>query len=84
MKIDEELIYTTMLESLIIKYGLQLNKDDAAEALGMSARKLDENRRKGKDCPKFLDGNGRKAITFPVEYLVEFHLKESKNAVQTA
>jgi hypothetical protein len=77
-------LFTTMLQSLILKYGLILDSKKCADALGISTRKLDENRKKSKDCPFYLaNSNGVKGIYFPVQFVVEFQIKKSQEVIQT-
>lgn len=46
MKIEQEILFNIMIDSLIQKYGLMLTSEQCAEALAISTRTLDENRKK--------------------------------------
>ena len=78
--IDYQIIYTTMLSTLITKYGLMLSSKDCAEALAISTRTLDERRKKSVDCPEYLEA--RKSIMYPVQNVVEYQLTKTKQCVQ--
>jgi len=84
MSIEDNTLYTTMLQSLIKKYGLFLNSRECAETLGISGRTLDQRRKSGSNCPHYVDQFGKKGIVYPAQAVVQFQLEKSKQAVQTA
>lgn len=45
MSINEETLYTTMLNALIARFGLMLTSKQCAVSLGISTRTLEERRR---------------------------------------
>ena len=79
---NKELILT-MIQTLFSKYGLLLNSTQTAEVLGISNRTLDERRKSGSDCPKYIEGNGKKSFMFPVQNIVEYQLKKSQQSIKT-
>lgn len=74
---------TTMLQALILKYGLILTSAQTAEALGISTRTLDERRKKGCNCPEYVEGEGKKGFMFPVQNIVAYQLKKAQQSVKT-
>ena len=82
MNNEKELILT-MIQTLITKYGLLLTSTQTAELLRISTRTLDERRKSGCDCPKYIEGNGKKGFMFPVQNIVEYQLKKSQQCVKT-
>ena len=78
----EDKLYDIMLNALIIKYGLILTSAQVAELLGISTRTLDERRKSGFDCPKYLQEKG-KNIYYPAHKVVEYQLIKSKNCIET-
>lgn len=83
MIIDDTTLINTMIQGLIMKYGLLLTSSQTAEVLGISTRTLDERRKNGIDCPEYIEGQGKKGFSFPVQNIVEYQLKKSKQSVKT-
>ncbi|WP_417326579.1 hypothetical protein [Halarcobacter sp.] len=81
MNISHEIIFTSMLQALIGKYGVMLTTKDCAQALGISTRTLDERRKAAIDCPEFLEA--KKGIMFPVQNVVKYQIEKSKQCIQT-
>lgn len=46
MSINEETLYTTMLNALIARFGLMLTSKQCAVSLGISTRTLEERRKR--------------------------------------
>jgi hypothetical protein len=80
---DNDTIYTTMLQALVIKYGLVLTTDQCAETLGISTRTLDERRKQCKDCPEYITQNGKR-IHYPVQKVVEYQLQKTQESIKVA
>ncbi|RLA75799.1 MAG: hypothetical protein DRG78_20305 [Epsilonproteobacteria bacterium] len=75
----------TMLSALVSRNGgLMLNSIETARAIRAtdSSRGLDEDRKKGNvPVPEYCDGG--KAILYPAQKVVEFHMQQSRNTVKT-
>lgn len=71
-----------LLESVIQKHGLMLNSKDCAKEIRAvkSTRGLDEDRKKGKS-PEYIEQG--KAILYPVQNVVNYHLELSTQSVKT-
>ena len=80
MNISSEIIFTSMLQALISKYGVMLTSKDCAETLGISTRTLDERRKAAVDCPKFIEA--KKGIMFPVQNVVLYQIEKSKQCIK--
>lgn len=80
MNISHEIIFTSMLQALISKYGVMLTSKDCAEALGISTRTLDERRKAAADCPEFIEA--KKGIMFPVQNVVLYQIEKSKQCIK--
>ena len=80
--ITQDKLYDIMLNALILKYGLNLTSAQVAQLLGISTRTLDERRKSGYDCPKYLDRKGR-LIHYPAHEVVEYQIIKSKNCIET-
>jgi hypothetical protein len=74
---DDTTIYTCMLQSIILKYGLVLTNEQCAEALGVSTRTLDERRKDGTDCPEYIQI--RRLIQYPAQHVVTYQLQKTQN-----
>lgn len=83
MIISNEVITTTMIQTLINKYGLLLTSNQTAEVLGISTRTLDERRKNCVDCPEYIEGQGKKGFMFPVQNIVAYQLKKAQQSVKT-
>lgn len=83
MILNDNELTTTMLQSLILKYGLLLTSTQTAEVLGISTRTLDERRKSFTDCPEYIEGQGRKGFMFPVQNIVAYQLKKAQQSVKT-
>jgi len=79
LNISHEIIFTSMLQTLISKYGIMLTSKDCAEALGIT-RTLDERRKAAIDCPEFIEA--KKGIMFPVQNVVNYQLEKSKQCIK--
>ena len=80
LNISSEIIFTSMLQALISKYGVMLTSKDCAEALGISTRTLDERRKLATDCPEFIEA--KKGIMFPVQNVVKYQLEKTKQCIK--
>lgn len=80
---NEKELILIMIQTLITKYGLLLTSSQTAEVLGISSRTLDERRKSGLDCPEYIESQGKKGFMFPVQNIVEYQLKKSKQCVKT-
>ena len=80
---NEKELILIMIQSLITKYGLLLTSSQTAEVLGISSRTLDERRKSGLDCPEYIKTKKKKGFMFPVQNIVEYQLKKSKQCVKT-
>ncbi|RXJ98088.1 hypothetical protein CRU98_11260 [Arcobacter sp. CECT 8986] len=82
MKIEQEILFKIMIDSLIHKYGLMLTSQQCAEALAISTRILDENRKKEIDVPEYIEPNNKnkKGILYPVQNIVVYQLEKSKQS----
>ena len=80
MNISHEIIFTSMLQALISKYGVMLTSKDCAEALGISTRTLDERRKAAMDCPEFIEA--KKGIMFPVQNVVKYQIEKTKQCIK--
>ncbi|NVJ52577.1 MAG: hypothetical protein HWD90_02700 [Campylobacteraceae bacterium] len=81
MNISSEIIFTSMLQALISKYGVMLTSKDCAEALGISTRTLDERRKAAIDCHEFIEA--KKGIIFPVQNVVKYQIEKTKQCIKT-
>lgn len=72
-----------LLESIVHKHGLMLNSKDCAKEIRAvkSSRGLDEDRKKGKNCPEYIEQG--KAILYPVQNVVNYHLELSTQSIKT-
>ncbi len=80
LNISHEIIFTSMLQALISKYGVMLTSKDCAEALGISTRTLDERRKTATDCPEFIEA--KKGIMFPVQNVVKYQIEKTKQCIK--
>lgn len=82
MKIEQEILFNIMIDSLIQKYGLMLTSEQCAEALAISTRTLDENRKKEINIPEYIEPNNKnkKGILYPVQNIVAYQLEKSKQS----
>ena len=82
--VDQHTIYTTMLNSVIQKYGTQLNTERAADALSISTRKLDDMRKAG-ISPAYIEGvtPNSKGYMYPATAIVEWQIARMKRQVVT-
>jgi len=80
MIINKENLFNTMLQSLILKYGLMLDSKQCAEALAISTRTLDERRKKATDCPEYIEA--KKGIMFPVQNVVMYQIHKSQECIK--
>ena len=48
-------LFNTMLNTLILKFGLFVTTKDCASILGISSRTLDERRKSGMNCPEYVE-----------------------------
>ena len=80
MSINQETLFTTMLQALIQKYGLMLTTKNCADSLGISTRTLDERRKSGEDCPEYIEA--KKGIMFPAQNIIIYQLEKSKQCVK--
>ena len=80
MDITQESLFKTMLQSLILKYGVMLDSKQCADALAISSRTLDERRKKANDCPEYIEA--KKGIMFPVQNVVQYQLLKSKQCIK--
>ena len=83
MSNNQNELNTTLIQALIMKYGLFLNSNQTAETLGISTRTLDERRKSGYDCPEYIEGQGKKGFMFPVQNIVDYQLKKAQQSVKT-
>lgn len=84
MIINDKELLTTMIQGLILKYGLLLTSTQTAEVLGISTRTLDERRKKGIDCPEYIEGTStKKGFMFPVQNIVSYQIKKAQQSVKT-
>jgi hypothetical protein len=83
MSINEETLYTTMLNALISKFGLMLNSKQCAQALAISTRTLEERRKASQDCPSYVKCANR-TIYYPAQNIVQYQLQKSKQSIQIA
>jgi len=74
-------LFNTMLNTLILKFGLFVNTKDCASILGISSRTLDERRKSGLNCPEYIEE--KKCIMYPVQKIVEYQLKKTENSIKT-
>lgn len=72
--------YELLVKVLTDKYGILLSSRQCAEALGISSRTLEERRKIGKDCPRYIE-SGR-SYKFQVQEIVRFQLMKSVNLVE--
>lgn len=79
---EKELMHI-MIQSLIEKFGVILTSSQTASVLGISTRTLDERRKSGKDCPEYIEGQGKKGFMFPVQNIVAYQLKKTQQSVKT-
>jgi hypothetical protein len=72
-----------MLESIIHKHGLMLNSKECAKETRAkkSNRGLDEDRKEGKNIPEYIQKG--KAILYPVQNVVNYHLEVSTQSIKT-
>lgn len=82
MDINQNTLFNTMLQSLILKYGIMLDSKQCADALAISTRTLDERRKKSNDCPEYIEAT--KGIMFPVQNVVKYQMLKSKQCVKIA
>ena len=80
MEINQENLFNTLLQSLILKYGIMLDSKQCAEALAISTRTLDERRKKATDCPEYIEA--KKGIMFPVQKVVKYQIDKSKQCIK--
>ena len=80
MNISHEIIFTSMLQALISKYGVMLTSKDCAETLGISTRTLDERRKAVINCPEFIEA--KKGIMYPVQNVVTYQLEKTKQCIK--
>lgn len=74
-------LFNTMLNTLILKYGLLINTKDCADVLGISTRTLDERRKSGFDCPEYIQN--KRCILYPIQKVVEYQIKKTEHTVKT-
>jgi hypothetical protein len=84
MSINEETLYTTMLNALISKFGLMLTSKQCAEALAISTRTLEERRKASEDCPSYVKSAGGRTIYFPAQNIVQYQLEKAKQSIKIA
>lgn len=81
MENSNQQLFYTMLNTLILKFGLFVNTKDCASILGISSRTLDERRKSGVDCPEYIEE--KKCIMYPVQKIVEYQINKTKNSIKT-
>ncbi len=83
MSINEETLYTTMLNALIARFGLMLTSKQCAVSLGISTRTLEERRKASSDCPSYVKSAGR-TIYYPAQNIVQYQLQKAKQSIKIA
>jgi len=82
MYLNNKELEKVMLESIIQKHGLMLNSKECARETRAtkSSRGLDEDRKKGQNCPEFVEQG--KSILYPAQNVVHHHLQISTQSIK--